>query len=119
MTRIAVVGIPDGWSTRELTAAIERRVGAGPLLDMDRASLDLQSRSFRQGGEPVGRLDAVIVKKIGATYAPDHLDRLEMLRTLEDAGVPFFFKPSRILRLFNRISSTVTLHGAPCALPAP
>lgn len=70
MKRLGVVGIPKGWSTMRLVAALaERGVGA-VLIDMARVRLDLTARAVFHGEVEITGLDAVIVKKIAPSYSP-------------------------------------------------
>jgi tetrahydromethanopterin:alpha-L-glutamate ligase len=63
------------------------------------------------------QLDALIVKKISATYSPNTLDRLELLRVAEQAGVRVFSRAESILRLIDRLGCTVTLRNAGIPMP--
>jgi tetrahydromethanopterin:alpha-L-glutamate ligase len=63
------------------------------------------------------RLDGLIVKKISASYSPNTLDRLELLRVAEQAGVRVFSRAENILRLIDRLSCTVTLRNAGIPMP--
>lgn len=113
--KIGVVGIPGKWSTETLADAVEKRTGFRLVIDMDRVSLDLSAGSLRFEGHDLCRLDGLMVKKISADYSPSTLDRLEMLRVAENAGVRVFSGAENMLRLVNRLSCTVTLanHGIP------
>jgi ribosomal protein S6--L-glutamate ligase len=59
----------------------------------------------------------LIVKKISASYSPHTLDRLEMLRVAEGAGVRVFSRAGHMLRLIDRLSCTVTLRNAGLPMP--
>ncbi len=120
--RIAVVGISGGWSSESLADAVGRATGERLLLDLDRARLDLGSGRLLcpdQDGRVVDLcgLDALCIKKVAASYAPQMIDRLEMLRVAAASGVRCFSEPERILRLVDRLSCTVTLAGAGMPLP--
>jgi ribosomal protein S6--L-glutamate ligase len=69
-------------------------------------------------GEDLCRLDALIVKKISASYSPNTLDRLELLRVAEQCGVRVFSRAENMLRLVDRLSCTVTLRNAGISMPA-
>jgi tetrahydromethanopterin:alpha-L-glutamate ligase len=62
-------------------------------------------------------LDGIIVKKISAVYSPTTLDRLELLRVAEQAGVRVFSPALSMLRLIDRLSCTVTLRNAGIPMP--
>jgi ribosomal protein S6--L-glutamate ligase len=116
--RIGVVGIPGKWSTEVLADAVEAATGHRLVIDMDRVSLDLERRQLLFQGEDLCQLDALIVKKISASYSPNTLDRLELLRVAEQAGVRVFSRAENMLRLIDRLSCTVTLRNAGIPMPA-
>ncbi|MCU7812630.1 MAG: GAK system ATP-grasp enzyme, partial [Candidatus Thiodiazotropha sp. (ex Notomyrtea botanica)] len=62
-------------------------------------------------------LDALVVKKINQVYSPDVLDRLEMLRMLERAGVRVFSPVESMIRLIDRLSCTLSLYNAGIPIP--
>lgn len=115
--RIAVVGTPGGWSTERLLEAVREQASECVLVDMDRVALRLETGQLAQDGQPLGPLDAAIVKKIGAEYSADHLDRLEMLRLQEERGLRLFSPPSQMLRLFSRVSGTIALEANHIPMP--
>ena len=69
-------------------------------------------------GQDLCELDALIVKKISASYSPNTLDRLELLRVAEQAGVRVFSRAENMLRLVDRLSCTVTLRNGGIPMPA-
>lgn len=115
--RIGVVGVPGKWSTEALADAVERATGTRLVVDMADVVGDLVSRRLMVGGTDLCALDALIVKKISAVYSPDTLDRLELLRVAENAGVRVFSGAENMLRLVDRLSCTVTLRNAGIAMP--
>lgn len=115
--RIGVVGTPGGWSSELLADTVARRTGFKLLIEMKKARLDLPSGRVMFGGHDLSTLDGLIVKKIGARYSPNLLDRLETLRLLEGRGMPIFSAPSRIMRVLDRLSCTVTLSLAGIPMP--
>lgn len=116
--RIGVIGIPGKWSTETLADAVEERTGYRLVIDMAEVSLDLEDRRLLFQDQDLCQLDALIVKKISATYSPNTLDRLELLRVAEQAGVRVFSRAESILRLIDRLSCTVTLRNAGIPMPA-
>jgi tetrahydromethanopterin:alpha-L-glutamate ligase len=116
--RIGVIGIPGKWSTETLADAVEERTGYRLVIDMGEVSLDLEDRRLLFQDQDLCQLDALIVKKISATYSPNTLDRLELLRVAEQAGVRVFSRAENILRLIDRLSCTVTLRNAGIPMPA-
>lgn len=113
--KIGVVGIPGKWSTETLADAVEKRTGFRLVIDMAKVDLDLSRGSLMFDGHDLCALDALMVKKISAVYSPNTLDRLELLRVAERAGVRVFSGAENMLRLIDRLSCTVTLrnHGIP------
>ncbi len=116
--RIGVIGIPGKWSTETLADAVEERTGYRLVIDMAEVSLDLEDNRLLFQGQDLCQLDALIVKKISATYSPNTLDRLELLRVAEQAGVRVFSRAESMLRLIDRLSCTVTLRNAGIPMPA-
>lgn len=124
--RIAVIGIPGGWSSEALADAAAAATG-GPrmLADLSRARLELGGGSggrlvcaLQDGAEAdLSAVDAIFVKKVSAAYAPQMIDRLEMLRAATAAGVRVFSDPARILRLVDRLACSVTLAATGAPLP--
>jgi ribosomal protein S6--L-glutamate ligase len=116
--QIGVVGIPGKWSTEVLADAVERVTGFRLVIDMAGVCLDLgNTTGLSFAGQDLCRLDGLIVKKISTSYSPNTLDRLELLRVAEQAGVRVFSRAEHILRLINRLSCTVTLHNAGIPMP--
>lgn len=117
MKRIGVVGIPGGWSTERMVAAVEQRTGFRLLVDMSKVRLDLSSGKVFYGEHDLSALDALIVKKIAPSYTPSALDRMEILRFLEERGLPVFSRARSIIRLIDRLSCTVGLRSGGIPMP--
>ena len=116
--RIGVIGIAGKWSTETLADAVEERTGYRLVIDMASVHLDLERQQLLFQEQDLCQLDALIVKKISARYSPNTLDRLELLRVAEQAGVRVFSRAENILRLIDRLSCTVTLRNAGIPMPA-
>jgi tetrahydromethanopterin:alpha-L-glutamate ligase len=116
-SRIGVVGIPGKWSTETLADAVEQRTGNRLVIDIGTVSLDLAVGRLEFQGNDLCELDALIVKKISADYSPATLDRLELLRVAERAGVRVFSGAERMLRLIDRLSCTITLRNGDIPMP--
>lgn len=116
--KIGVIGIPGKWSTEVLADALEERTGFRAVIDMGDVSLDLETRTLKAADRNLCDLDGLVIKKISQEYSPATLDRIEMLRIAESAGVRVFSRTSSILRLVNRLSCTVTLANAGIRMPA-
>jgi len=115
--KIGVVGIPGKWSTETLADAVEQRTGFRLVIDMGKVELDLQENRLLFEDPDLCRLGGLIVKKISAEYSPNTLDRLELLRIAEHAGVQVFSGAENMLRLIDRLSCTVTLRNADIPMP--
>jgi tetrahydromethanopterin:alpha-L-glutamate ligase len=115
--RIGVVGVRKRWSTQQLCAAVEARTGRAWLIELERVALDLASGQVRCGDLDLGTLDALIIKKLGDRYAPELLDRLQVLRFLDEHGTPVFSRPRAIEPLLDRLSCTVALRLAGIPMP--
>lgn len=115
--KIGVVGTHGGWSSELLADTVAAKTGYRLLVDMAEVCLDLdQNRAWYQGVDLAG-LDGLIIKKIGARYSPDLLDRLELLRFLAVRGLPIFSSPLSIMRVLDRLSCTVTLRLGGIPMP--
>ncbi len=115
--RIAVVGIPGKWSTETLADEVQALTGFRLVVDMAGVALDLARKRLTYGDHDLFEMDAVIVKKISEYYSPDTLDRLELLRAAQAAGVRIFSRPESMLRLVDRLSCTVTLANGDVPMP--
>ncbi len=117
MPRIGVVGTLGGWSTEVLADAVAARTGERLIIDMEKVCTDLSSGKAWYNGIDLSELDALLIKKIGASYSPDLLDRLEQLRFLNERGLMMFSAPEKIMRVLDRSSCTVTLSLAEIPMP--
>lgn len=115
--RIGVVGLPGKWSTEALADAVEAKTGYRLVIDMAQVSLNVNKCQLQYLGHNLCDLDALIVKKITARYSPNTLDRLELLRIAEKAGMRVFSGVKNMHRLIDRLSCTVTLGNAGIAMP--
>jgi ribosomal protein S6--L-glutamate ligase len=115
--RIGVVGVAEGWSSNHLADVVEQRTGYRQLIPMHRVDCDLGAGRVRCDGVDLAGLDAIIVKKLGASYRPELLDRVEILHYLHKGGLPVFSKPRSIMRLIDRLSCTVTLRCGGIPMP--
>lgn len=115
--KIGVVGTHGGWSSELLADTVAAKTGFRLLVDMEQVCLDLDSGKAWIGNVDLGGLDGLIIKKIGARYSPDLLDRLELLRFLAQRGLPIFSSPLSIMRVLDRLSCTVTLRLGDIPMP--
>jgi ribosomal protein S6--L-glutamate ligase len=117
MLKIGVVGVPGGWSSEKMASAVEKKTGFRFLLEMHCTHYDSQRESLFHGEVDLLGLDGLIVKKIGARYSPDHLQRLEMLRYLSERGTRVFSDPAAITRCLDRLSCTLALRLGGIPMP--
>jgi ribosomal protein S6--L-glutamate ligase len=115
--KIGVVGIPGKWSTEALADAVEAATGFRLVIDMAEVCAELDSGRLIYREHDLTALDGLVVKKISEIYSPDVLDRLEMLRQLQRAGVRVFSKVERIIRLIDRLSCTLSLYNGGIPMP--
>lgn len=115
--RIGVIGTPGKWSTETLADAFAARTGYRQVIDMSRAMLDLSQGRLICDGVDLCQLDGLVLKKVAETYSPDALDRLEMLRVAEAAGVRVFSPATNVIRLMDRLACTVSLRNADIPMP--
>ncbi|MCA9243739.1 MAG: GAK system ATP-grasp enzyme [Phycisphaerales bacterium] len=119
---IGVVGVPGAWSTQRLFEAVAGRVDQAVLIDLGAVRLDLTTgEALSPTGDgaliDLTTLDAIMVKKLGLRYTPHLLDRLEVLRYVEQRGVRVFSRPDSIGRLLDRMACTVALRAGDVPMP--
>lgn len=117
MYKIGVVGIPGGWSSEKVADALEKKTGFRLLVEMDRVRYDSEQNTCLYENIDLLDLDGLIVKKIGARYSPDHLQRLDFLRFLVGRGLRIFSHPVDISRCLDRLSCTLTLRLGGIPMP--
>lgn len=115
--RIAVVGVPGGWSSEQLADCIADRTGFRLIVDFESVVTDLERGRVTYGDWDLGELDGIVIKKIGKAYSPHMLDRLDVLQYLADRGVRVYSSPASIKRLLNRLTCTLTLARAGIPMP--
>ncbi|MFH1135635.1 MAG: GAK system ATP-grasp enzyme [Pseudomonadota bacterium] len=117
MKQVAVIGVPGGWSSEQLADRLGELTGFRALVDLAQVRLDLsRGKAFFHDLE-LTALDGLAVKKVGHSYSPKLLDRLEFLRFIAAAGVRVFSAPDNIFRVLNRLSCTIGLVGAGIPIP--
>lgn len=115
--RIAVIGVPGGWSSERLADAVARRTGFRLLVDWEQVAFDLDRGRVTVGGIDLRGVSGVIVKKASREYSQDARDRLRMLWYLGECGVRVFSNPTAILRVFDRLSCTTVLRLGGIPMP--
>jgi ribosomal protein S6--L-glutamate ligase len=117
MRKIAVIGVRGGWSSERLADALAAKTGFRCLLDAESLSCDLTTGRVTGGGVALTDLSAVIIKKVGLSYAAQHNARLELLRLAQEHGARMFSRPDRILAAYDRIRCTMTLRLGDIPMP--
>ncbi len=115
--RIGVVGLSKGWSSNRLADAVENLTGYRCLVELDRVVFDVEGGRVLQDDVDITTFDALIVKKIAASYSPDLMDRLEVLRFLYRSGLPVFSNPDAMGRSIDRLSCTAMLRVGDIPMP--
>lgn len=115
--RIGVVGVPGKWSTECLADALAAQTGFRQVIDIDHVTLDLANRALWYEGSNLCELDALAIKKISSQYSAQTLERLDLLRVTEAAGVRCFSDVGRVHRLVDRLSCTIALRNADIPMP--
>lgn len=115
--KIAVIGTPFSWSTEILADEIEKKTGYRQIIDMSRVYYDSRKRNLYNGKENLMDFDAIIVKKIGPQYNADALERLELLRFLNQMGITVFSRPDSMMQCFDRLSGTLRLESGGIPIP--
>ena len=117
MKKVAVIGVPGGWSSERLADALAELSGFRALVDLSKVSVDLSTgKAFHEDLE-LNSLDGLAVKKVGRAYSPKLMDRLEMLRVVAGGGLRMFSPPESIYGVLNRLSCTVSLNQAGIPIP--
>lgn len=117
MKKIAIVGVPGGWSSERLANVAFERTGVRRLVDLENVALDMERGGLSDGKVRLEEMDAILVKKAGPATTPRLLERLELLRYVAARGVKVFSDPLRILRTINRVACTVTLSAGGVPMP--
>lgn len=118
MKKVGIIGVPGGWSSESLADRVADLTGNRLLIDMQDVYFSSEKKTLFYKDVDLGALDGIIVKKIGPRYSPDLLERLELLRFLEDHnGVKIFSKPRSIINCFDRLSNTLTLIKGDIPMP--
>jgi ribosomal protein S6--L-glutamate ligase len=117
MKKIGVIGIPGGWSSEAVADALEKRTGFRLLVEMDHVRYNSEQNTCFYKEMDLLNLDGLIIKKIGARYSPDHLQRLDLLRLLASRGLRIFSDPFAVSRCLDRLSCTLTLRLGGIPMP--
>ena len=117
MKRVAVVGVPGGWSSEQLANRFGELTGFRALVDPAEIRLDItEGKAFFHDLE-LTALDGLAIKKVGPAYSHRLLDRLDAIRFIAAGGVKVFSKPENISRVINRLSCTISMARAGIPMP--
>lgn len=117
MIKIGVIGVYGGWSSERLADEVQKQTGYRLLMEADRLHYDSEKNGVFFDEINLLDLDGLILKKIGARYSPDHLQRLSLLRFLADRGLPVFSHPDAVSRCIDRMSCTLMLRLGGIPMP--
>ena len=117
MKKIGVIGVSGSWSSEHLADVVEQKTGGRYLIDMSQVTFNLEENHVGCGDLNLSSFDAFIIKKIGAEYSPDLINRLEVLEFLALNGTPFFSSPTSILNLLDRMTCTLRLKSGGIPIP--
>jgi ribosomal protein S6--L-glutamate ligase len=117
MPKIGVIGVPGGWSSESLADTVAEMTGYRLLIHPAKICLNLSEKTAWHEDINLCELDALMIKKVGARYSPDLLDRLEILRFLYEKGIKIFSSPLNIMRVLDRLSCTVSLQANEIPMP--
>lgn len=120
MKKIAVIGVKEGWSTKALIDAINKNGHRGIFIDPAKMYFDsIKKTVYYEEQEKINlrKVDAIIVKKLSATYSVEMQERLIFLKFLKNFGVKIFSNPSSIHKCYDRLSNTLTLQHGDIPMP--
>jgi ribosomal protein S6--L-glutamate ligase len=115
--RVAVAGVPGAWSTERMCQALRDEGIDSFAFSLSDCLHDLSSRIVLLHGEDLGRLHAIVVKKLGEQQEASARLRLHMLRELEQAGVRIYSRPGVIDTVMDRYRMTMKLIEARLPIP--
>jgi len=116
-SRIGIIGLPGAWSTELLAGALEARTGFRLVVDPETLAYSSSEGGLTADGHELTEVDALVLRKMGAKYAPCMLDRLQLLRILKHRGVRMFSDPDLVGVVVDRIACTVSLPLAGVPMP--
>jgi tetrahydromethanopterin:alpha-L-glutamate ligase len=113
-----VVSDPDDWTAKSLRNAFLMKGEDANILNFSELSAfigtDVQLTSREIG---LTKLDGIVVRDLGRNKPTEVAFRFEVLRSLEDLGVPVVNPPEAIARAANKFATSMALERA--GLPTP
>jgi len=115
--KIWVAGIPGGWSSDKMVAALKKLRVDCQLFSLSDCSFDLTSGAVFWQGYDLSKLDGVVVRKMGDPADPLTPFRVNMLYQLAAKGVRIFSPPKFIDDINDRYRMTRLLTGSGIPMP--
>lgn len=123
-----VITDPEDWTARALTDAARKKGFSPFVLDLRTAEVSMNSTAweskaeesnvvFKVGDIKLSDLDAIIVRDVGAGAFEGVSFRFDILRELEDEGIPVVNSPEAIRNAANKYHASYLL--AKAGLPVP
>ena len=114
---IGVIGLRGAWSTESLCQHLKEKHAGGAVIELSEISYDLSNTTFQHPEYDLSSFDGFILKKMGESYSPNLLDKLELLKLMERKGFQFFSSPSAIRKMISRLSCTIMLRDQNIPMP--
>jgi tetrahydromethanopterin:alpha-L-glutamate ligase len=116
-----IVSDPDDWTARSLRSSFVRMGSDANFLNFSDlyASIGVTSSGLHitSRGKMLTELDGLVVRDLGRGKAHDVAFRFEVLRAVEDLGIPVINSSEAIARAANKFATSVALHRA--SVPTP
>ena len=116
--QIAIIGIPDGWSSLKLASVFQAFGFDARVFSPDSITTEITSPlSVGLDGENVKHFKAVVVKKLGESTDQLIKERIFGLKAIESVGVRVFSPAHSIAKAIDRL--TMTLELSKSGIPVP
>ena len=116
-----IVSDPDDWTAKSLRSSFVRMGSDASFLNFSDlyASIGVTGPGLHitSRGEMLTELDGLVVRDLGRGKAHDVAFRFEVLRAVEDLGIPVVNSSEAITRAANKFATSVALHRA--SVPTP
>jgi tetrahydromethanopterin:alpha-L-glutamate ligase len=116
-----IVSDPDDWTARSLRSSFMHMGSEVDFLNFSDlyASIGVTGTELHltSKGKALIELDGLVVRDLGRGKAHDVAFRFEVLRALEDLGIPVVNPPEAIARAANKFATSAALHHA--GVPTP
>jgi tetrahydromethanopterin:alpha-L-glutamate ligase len=116
-----IVSDPDDWTARSLLSSFGKSGVDAVFLDFSDlcASIGIAESELHLTSkeEILTKLDGLVVRDLGRSKGHNVAFRFEMLRALEDLGIPVINSSEAIARAANKFATSVALHRARVPTP--